>query len=206
MSNAIRLSRVPAVSFAVSALLFSTMPAHAHLNSTGMGPAYDGIVHFFMSPEDIAAVLALALFSGLRGPEFSRRTLFVLPFAWFAGGIVGLFSSTWSGNGALSALWLLLLGGLLAFNARTSLKLLTALAALLGVYHGYTNGAGMGDPATAVVALVGLAFAVFALIALVSAFVVRLQAGWARIAVRVAGSWIAASGLLMLGWAARAHR
>ena len=72
---------------------------------------------------------------------------------------------------------------------------------MLGIYHGYTNGAGMGDPATAVVALLGLAVAVFALIALVSAFVVRLQAGWARIAVRVAGSWIAASGLLMLGWA-----
>jgi hypothetical protein len=30
---------------------------------------------------------------------------------------------------------------------------------------------------------------------------VRLHASWARIAVRVAGSWIAASGLLMLGWA-----
>ena len=33
-----------------------------------------------------------------------------------------------------------------------------------------------------------------------TAFVVQLRAHWARIAVRVAGSWIAASGLLMLGW------
>jgi hypothetical protein len=32
---------------------------------------------------------------------------------------------------------------------------------------------------------------------------VQLRASWARIAVRVAGSWIAASGLLMLGWAVR---
>jgi hypothetical protein len=30
--------------------------------------------------------------------------------------------------------------------------------------------------------------------------VVSLVAAWARIAVRVAGSWIAAIGLLMLGW------
>ena len=64
----------------------------------------------------------------------------------------------------------------------------------------------MGDAGTAILALIGLSFAVFALIALVSAFVVRLQAGWAKIAVRVAGSWIAASGLLMLGWAARGHK
>jgi len=35
------------------------------------------------------------------------------------------------------------------------------------------------------------------------AFVVRLRAEWSRIAVRVARSWIAASGLLLLGWAAR---
>jgi hypothetical protein len=30
-----------------------------------------------------------------------------------------------------------------------------------------------------------------------------LPAGWPRIAVRVAGSWIAAAGLLTLGWLAR---
>jgi hypothetical protein len=36
-----------------------------------------------------------------------------------------------------------------------------------------------------------------------AAFVIQLRAYWARIAVRVAGSWIAASGLLMLGWSFR---
>jgi hypothetical protein len=44
---------------------------------------------------------------------------------------------------------------------------------------------------------------VFVLVALTAALVVQLRAHWARIAVRVAGSWIAASGLLMLGWAVR---
>ena len=42
-----------------------------------------------------------------------------------------------------------------------------------------------------------------ALVALASACVVSLRAGWARIAVRVAGSWVAAIGLLMLGWSLR---
>jgi urease accessory protein len=49
----------------------------------------------------------------------------------------------------------------------------------------------------------GPAFAVFVLVAFAAAFVVRLRAEWARIAVRVAGSWIASSGILMFGWAAR---
>ena len=50
-------------------------------------------------------------------------------------------------------------------------------------------------------ALLGVATAVFVLFSLVSGLVVRLEALWARTAVRVAGSWIAAVGLLMLGWA-----
>jgi len=41
---------------------------------------------------------------------------------------------------------------------------------------------------------------IFVLVALASAFVVSLKRPWTRIAVRVAGSWIFASGLLMLGW------
>ena len=41
------------------------------------------------------------------------------------------------------------------------------------------------------------------LLALVAACVVSLHQQWARMAVRVAGSWMAAIGLLMLGWALR---
>lgn len=63
----------------------------------------------------------------------------------------------------------------------------------------------MGQLGVAVPASLGLASAVFAVIALAAAVVVRLRAQWLRIAVRVAGSWIAASGLLMLGWAFRAR-
>jgi hypothetical protein len=43
--------------------------------------------------------------------------------------------------------------------------------------------------------------ALVVLIALVAASVVSLHQPWARIAVRVAGSWMAAIGVLMLGWA-----
>jgi hypothetical protein len=57
-------------------------------------------------------------------------------------------------------------------------------------YHEYLNGSGMRQ-------------SVFAAVALAAAFVVRLRAESTRIAVHVAGSWIAASGLLLLGWAVR---
>jgi urease accessory protein len=200
--NQVDKSRVPMYAFVFFAFLMSAVPGEAHLNSTGMGPFYDGLMHFLMSPEDIIPVLALALLAGLRGADFGRRALLVLPSAWLLGSLFGLAAAA-KGNALVSAIWFVLLGGLLAANAKLSLGLTTVLAALLGLYHGYLNGTGMTQSASAVVVLLGLVSAIFILVALAAAFVVQLRAQWARIAVRVAGSWIAASGFLMLGWAVR---
>jgi len=196
-------SRLPLYAFVVFTFVMWALPAEAHLNTTGMGPFYDGLMHFLMSPEDIVPVLALALLAGLRGANYARRALFTLPIAWLLGGLAGLTAMAAKPHPFVAAFWFLLLGGLLAADAKVSLRMTTALAALLGLYHGYLNGIGLGQFDTAAIALLGLVFAIFALIAIAAAFVVRLQAHWARIAVRVAGSWIAASGLLMLGWAVR---
>jgi len=178
-------------------------PAEAHLNSTGMGPIYDGLMHFLMSPEDLVSALALALLAGLRGAAYGRRASFTLPVAWLVGSLVGLTAAATTGSAFLSSLWFLLLGGLLVADAKLSLRALTALAVLLGLVHGYWNGTGMEPSALAIVALVGLVSGVFVLVVLAAALVVPLRAQWTRIAVRVAGSWIAASGLLMLGWSFR---
>jgi urease accessory protein len=200
--NQVDKSRVPMYAFVFFAFLMSAVPGEAHLNSTGMGPFYDGLMHFLMSPEDIIPVLALALLAGLRGADFGRRALLVLPSAWLLGSLFGLAAAA-KGNALVSAIWFVLLGGLLAANAKLSLGLTTVLAALLGLYHGYLNGTGMTQSASAVVVLLGLVSAIFILVALAAAFVVQLRVQWARIAVRGAGSWIAASGFLMLGWAVR---
>ncbi len=186
---------------ALSVFLFP-QPLEAHLTSTGMGPVYDGLLHLLLSPEDILAVFALALFAGQRGAAHGRSVLFVLPGAWLVGGILGLIVGRMPGV-PLAFVSFLLLGGLLAANVALSTRATAALAALVGLFHGYLNGAGMGRPADGTLALLGLALAVFVVVALASSLVVSLRRMWLRIAVRVLGSWIAASGLLMLGWALR---
>ncbi len=55
-------------------------------------------------------------------------------------------------------------------------------------------------------ALAGIVTAVFIVCALGAGLVVSLHVAWTRIAVRVAGSWIAAIGLLLIGWSLRAGR
>jgi len=176
--------------------------AEAHLVTTGLGPLYDGLLHFALTPEDLVPVLALALLAGLRGVTHGRRALFVLPAAWLLGGVIGLtvhhgVSPSWT------ALSFVLLGGLVASDARLPLGATTFLAALLGLGHGYLNGSALAQPGLGAVGLLGIVAAVFTLVALAASFVVPLRAMWTRVVVRVAGSWIAAIGLLLIGWAIR---
>ena len=82
-----RPSRVALCAFG---LLVLPATAHAHLVNTGLGPFYDGVSHFALTPEDLLPALALSLFAGLRGMRTGRLALFALPGAWFAGGLMGL--------------------------------------------------------------------------------------------------------------------
>jgi len=184
-------------------VLLCSEPAEAHLNSTGMGPVYDGLLHFLASPEDLVPALALALLAGLRSARYGRRAAFTLPVAWLLGSFFGLNAAAATGSPFLSAFWFLLLGGLVLADAKLPLSAITVLAALLGLVHGYLNGTGMGLSVFTVAALLGLTSGVFVLVVLAAALVLELQEYWGRIAVRVTGSWIAASGLLMLGWSLR---
>ena len=79
-------------------ILFFPARADAHLVTSGLGPVYDGIGHFFLSPGDALAALALALLAGLRGTAAGRRALFILPMAWLAGGLAGLTTMGWTSS------------------------------------------------------------------------------------------------------------
>jgi urease accessory protein len=164
-----------------------------------LGPVYDGISHLALSPEDWVPVLALAFFAGLRGPEAGRSTLFLLPIAWLAGGLVGLQAQILPTFG-IPAISFLIPGALVAADLRMNPGTVAALAVILGFIHGWRNGAVMRLAASSALELVGMISVLFVVVALVAALVVSLKRPWARIAVRVAGSWIAATGLLLLGW------
>jgi hypothetical protein len=174
--------------------------AHAHLVTTGMGPVYDGILHLVISPGDLFPILALGMLAGLQGATHGRRVLIVAPAAWLIGGLAGLFFPIFASPAVLTPLAFLLVGGLVAGDLRISIAWMTMLAVGLGLIYGFLNGAGLARAQAGSVGLIGISVTVFALCALVSAFVVSLRSPWARIVVRVAGSWMVAIGLLMLGW------
>ena len=184
----------------LSATFLLPSTAEAHLVTTGLGPLYDGISHVFFSPDDLLPVLAMALLAGLNGPVAGRRTLFVLTVAWLFGGLGGYLVGQTLLPSTVTCASFLALGGLTAADRRLSSHLIIGLAAALGLLHGWLNGAGIAEAQRDILGLAGIGSAIFVLAALVSAMVISLRARWMRIAVRVAGSWVAATGLLMLGW------
>ena len=93
-----------------------------------------------------------------------------------------------------------LLGALVALNPPLPTAAVALLAGLFGALHGLLNGAALAVIGAGWTSLLGIAVTVWVIGLLVSAAVVSLQAGWARVAVRVAGSWVAAVGILMFGW------
>lgn len=166
-----------------------------------MGPIYDGIGHLLLTPEDLVPVLALALYAGMRGTNTGRRATFLLPLAWFVGGIAGLLVGHTTSFPA-PALSFLVMGLLVAADLHMPVEAVSTLAIVLGLVHGYFNGAVLAA-AAGVLGLLGISIMLFLLVALVAALVLSLEKTWARIAVRVAGIWVFASGLLMVGWVFR---
>jgi hydrogenase/urease accessory protein HupE len=187
----------------VPALLTAGTPAQAHLMNTGFGPFYDGLTHPFVTPEDLLPVVALTLLAGLRGAQYGRWVLFTLPAAWLAGMTAGLVLVPYGSAAWLTCALTIVLGVLVAADWKLPLPVIISGAVLLGLAHGYLNGVGLAQAQSGALGMVGIASALFVVVALLAGPVVALRAAWARVVVRVAGSWIAAIGLLMLGWTVR---
>jgi urease accessory protein len=176
----------------------------AHLMNTGLGPYYDGLLHLFVTPEDLLPVVALALLAGLRGPGFGRFVLFALPLAWLAGTACGRGIGALPLFPAAAAILTIVAGAAVAADRPFGIPIVGGLAIAVGLLHGAWNGSELtGVRSGAIGNALGVATAIFVVVALLSALVSSLRVAWTHIVVRVAGSWIAAAGIFMVGWALR---
>jgi hypothetical protein len=191
----------------IAAVLVCLTPslAEAHLMATGMGPVYDGVTHFGLSPEDYLPVIALGFYAGLRGPGHARLTLAGLVAGWIAGGVAGLMGF-WPPAVALpaaTAALFLIIGGALAAN-RDAPPVICALAALaLGLIRGAADLMGVAWSLPHLVSVLGMTAGASVALVLAASVTLPLQRLWMIVAARVSGSWLAASGLLLAGWILR---
>ena len=107
----------------------------------------------------------------------------------------------WPSVNAVNLASFVVFGALVAAAWRLPLIALLALALLFGVSHGYENGLAMAPETNMTLFISGVAVVGHVLVALVAGTTVMLldSKRWLHIAVRAAGSWVAAIGIMLVG-------
>ncbi|MEI2783701.1 MAG: HupE/UreJ family protein [Candidatus Competibacter sp.] len=192
---------------AVLGLAFGADPACAHVASAQAGAFYAGLLHPLTAPEHVLPMLALGLLAGQRGLNESQGVLLAFVVALAAGAGLAPSGTAPGWISLLNVGSLVVIGGLVAAAWRWPAALLYALALGFGATHGYANGAALPPGLSPPIFMLGLSAA--ALLAtgyglVVSDALLRLKPNWPRVAVRVAGSWVAAVGILVLGMGGKA--
>jgi hydrogenase/urease accessory protein HupE len=123
-----------------------------------------------------------------------------LPVCWLIAGLIGMqlpgmFDLPW-----LTMLAFAVFGLLVAIDVRLPPATVAILAALYGLLQGLQNGSALASIGADLTALFGIVMTSLVLALLIAAAVVVLHAPWARILIRVAGSWLVAVGVMMLAF------
>ncbi len=192
-----------------TAILFgSTLVADAHIIGARLGDFYMGALHPFTDLLDIILWVAMGVLAGSIGASRGRWLILLFPLGLVAGLAAASVSESVPAGPALDAGMILILGLLLAANARLSTPWLGALAFGLAVMRGAANAGGFGPETSRLLFAAGLACAGYVAITLTIALTLAFSRsddsnvkGWRSIAIRALGGWIAAIGLMMAGMA-----
>ncbi len=176
-------------------------PALAH-GSLAVGDFYSGMLHPLLHFETLLPTLALALWSGQLGTPHSWRLPLAFLGAALVGTAVGILEIDLHLGPASLRLSMLVLGLLVAVRGKLPVSLAMTMALLFGLFDGQTN---TYDPETKIerpfLFIAGVGSSIGLLLFHVVTRVVRYRAFWVQTAVRVVGSWIAATGILVLALA-----
>lgn len=176
--------------------------AHAHLVSTRFGELYSGLLHPLITLAHAVPWLGLGLLAGSQQAVVARWAPLAFPLAVGVGAWVGglLPESTLITYVNLASF--VVLGLLVVLAIKLNLWALLAVSTLCGLSHGYANATPGLTGMAGFLYVLGVALAAYGVITLVAglAFWLRARAGWGGTAVRAAGSWIVAIGLIFGGF------
>jgi hydrogenase/urease accessory protein HupE len=178
----------------------ATLPAvaEAHTPIEGLGDFYNGMLHPVLVPAHLLALLGVGLLIGRQPPAALQPAA----LSFLAAITLGLLGAGlgWSAD----AETLLLAGAavcglLLAWSSPLPAWVGSASGIALGFAIGTDSGQGISETQAVAAALTGTGVSVYLLFlyALATADTLRKR-HWQQVAVRIAGSWIAASAILVL--------
>ena len=156
-----------------------------------------GFIAGLMHPLSITAHVIALIGLGLMIGQQSRRRATLAAFA--IGLVAGLAAAVGETRAPLVLMSGAALAGLAAASGWAVPSVLGApLAFIVGVAFGLDSPPRAATIEAANAALAGTALAAFAAVAMIAVISGRMRQGWPRIGVRVLGSWIAASAILVV--------
>ncbi|WP_136624351.1 HupE/UreJ family protein [Bradyrhizobium centrolobii] len=196
-----------AATTALAAVLASATPVQAHLIGTRLGDFYAGALHPATDINDVVLWLALGMLAGSLGAQRGRWLVILFPLGLGVGFFLAATVGLSVGGAATNAALIGALGLLLAAGLRLSAPLLALAGFALAITRGMANASGTEAVTNVPLFAAGLVCAGYATITLVMALVIafrQAEAGqataWRGIALRALGGWIAAIGLMMIGF------
>jgi urease accessory protein len=201
--------RLGRLAMAAAMLLAQAQAADAHIIASRLGDFYTGALHPLTDLQDLILWAAMGVLAGSLGAAKGRWLVLVFPLGLLAGlGLARVYGVASVGP-ATDAGMILVLGALLAAAARIPTALLCAIAFGLAMVRGAANAGDLGPETDRVLFAAGLACAGYAAITLTMALTLAFRrpddgaavAPWRGIAIRAVGGWIAAIGLMMMGFA-----
>ena len=190
-----------AAAVAAAAALLPTS-ASAHLVSSRFGELYSGMLHPLTSLEHLVPWLALGLLGGLQSRSTARWVLLAFPVAVLAGLALQSLVPGLPGIAELNLAAFIVLGALVSLKLRLGTAAFVSLAAVVGISHGYGNAAPELRGTAWMLYAAGVGLVAYMLVTLVvgAAHAVAERRSWGVVALRAAGSWIAAAGAMYAGF------
>jgi urease accessory protein len=187
---------------AVLLLCLAPLPAAAHLVSTRFGELYSGILHPLTALPHLVPWLALALLGALQDNRSARWAVPGFPAAVVTGIVLADLGVVIPQAQLVTAASFVLLGLMVSLKMRTPAWLFVAIVAVVGVTQGHGNAAPELIGSAAVMYAAGVALAAYVTVTVVTASgqLVDRTGPWGTVALRAAGSWITAAGLIYAGF------
>ena len=182
--------------FIAAALLLPALAA-AHA-MPGVGDFYSGMLHPLLTLDQIVPLAALSLLAGQQRRASAIAALVTFPVVLAAAACAGLTVTPPLFLPVANAGAMTILGILIAVSRPLPPFALAALAAVLGVAQGLAVSAEIEPGVEAWRFIVGAGLIGLVIVVYGIGLVRRLHAKWMHIAVRAAGSWVAAIGVMVL--------
>ena len=198
-----RITRPPVGTLVALLLLLAATPAWAHVQQGQAAGLLTGLKHPVSGLDHVLAMISVGIWGAQLGPPALWLLPVTFPMVMAFGGFLGLVGIPLPGVEVGIALSAVLLGLMVAREARPPLWVAAALVGVFAIFHGHAHGTELPAGQSGLLYSIGFVVATGCLHGVGIGISLVHRWGWGRVALRVAGAAVTVAGFAFL-WRALA--